>query len=53
MGAVVGLLVLLGVLVGFLVRGARRRGKTVISGPRFAILNLKGADGFEIGVRDL
>jgi hypothetical protein len=52
MGAVVGLLVLLGVLVGFLVRGARRRGKTVISGPRFAILNLKGADGAVLAEAD-
>lgn len=52
MGAAVGLLVLLSVLVALLVRAARRRGKTVVSGPRFAILNLKGADGAVLAEAD-
>ena len=52
MGAAVGLLILLGVLVAILVLAARRGGRMVLSDPRFAMLNLKGAEGAVLAEAD-
>jgi len=45
MQATVTIVILIGVLVVILVRQRRRRQVSVIVAPRFATLNLKGAEG--------